>query len=394
MKRLLLVLGLAFGITAASLSTADAAGATTWLCRPGLASDPCTPGLSTSVFSPSDKLTQVLHPTPVKNPPIDCFYVYPTVSDQPTGNATLQVDPEERSIALFQAARYSQYCRVYAPMYRQLTVHSLLGASTTPTNLTLALDDLRSALHDYLQHFNHGRGFVLIGHSQGSMLLRTVIKTDIDPYPAVRKRLVSAIIPGGNVLVRAGSDVGGDFQHIPGCRSARQLGCVIGYSTFGRPIPPDPAYGTPNGILGPAARPGDAVLCRNPSSLGGGTGSAQLIVPSQPFAPRTLIGAAIGIMGLVVPHAHTVWVSLPGRYRAQCVTSNGANVLEVTAINGAKVLTPSPSPTWGLHLLDQNMFLGNLVAIVKEQASEWARAHLAVSRPKTHHPAPPRGGRG
>jgi hypothetical protein len=226
------------------------------------------------------------------------------------------------------------------------------------------------------------------------MLLRSAIKLDIDPHPAVRKRLVSAIIPGGNVLVKAGSDVGGDFQHIPGCRSARQLGCVIGYSTFGQPIPPDPAYGTPVGILGPAAQPGDAVLCANPSSLGGGSGSAQLIVPSQPFAPGTLIGAAIGIMGLVVPHAHTVWVSLPDRYRAQCVTSNGANVLEVTPTGGAKVLNPSPVSTWGLHLLDQNMFLGNLVAIVKQQATEWATRHPAVGRPKNHHPAPPRSGLG
>ena len=48
--------------------------------------------------------------------------MYPTVSDQKTGNANLHIDPEERSIALYQAARYSQYCKVYAPMYRQVTL--------------------------------------------------------------------------------------------------------------------------------------------------------------------------------------------------------------------------------------------------------------------------------
>ena len=61
----------------------------------------------------------------MRNPKIDCFYVYPTVSDQKGPNANLHIDPEERSIALYQAARYSQYCRVFAPMYRQITVPAL-----------------------------------------------------------------------------------------------------------------------------------------------------------------------------------------------------------------------------------------------------------------------------
>ena len=39
---------------------------------------------------------------------VDCFYVYPTVSDQQTRLATKRVDPELRSIALYQAARFSQ----------------------------------------------------------------------------------------------------------------------------------------------------------------------------------------------------------------------------------------------------------------------------------------------
>ena len=58
---------------------------------------------------------------------IDCFYVYPTVSDDKSTNSDLPIDPEERSIALYQAARYSQHCRVFAPMYRQVTLQAILG---------------------------------------------------------------------------------------------------------------------------------------------------------------------------------------------------------------------------------------------------------------------------
>jgi hypothetical protein len=64
------------------------------------------------------------------------------------------------------------------------------------------------------------------GHSQGSFLLRELIAKNIDHTPSVRRRLVSAILFGGNVLVKRGSGVGGDFQHVPACRATGQLGCL------------------------------------------------------------------------------------------------------------------------------------------------------------------------
>src|SRR5581483_5560887 len=156
-----------------------------------------------------------------KNPSVDCFYVYPTVRGQQTGNANLHIDPVERSIALYQAARYSQYCKVYAPIYRQVTLAGIgQGTPTTKPNPKIALADVRQAFANYLKKYNHGRGFVLIGHSQGSFVLRSLIAKDVDPKPAVRQRLVSAILLGGNVLVKKGPrGIGGDFKHIPACRS-------------------------------------------------------------------------------------------------------------------------------------------------------------------------------
>src|SRR5437763_15473597 len=82
----------------------SASAKTVWLCFPGHRPDPCAPGLSTTVYTPSLKKVRVEHPRRVKNPAIDCFYVYPTVSGQKTGNANLHIDPVERSIALYQAA--------------------------------------------------------------------------------------------------------------------------------------------------------------------------------------------------------------------------------------------------------------------------------------------------
>jgi hypothetical protein len=139
-----------------------------------VASNPCTSPLTSTVVAANG--TETTEPaTPATNPPIDCFYVYPTVSAQTTPVATLRVDPEKKAIAVTQASRFSQVCRVYAPMYRQATLPAITGAAKQPSGGRVALDvgyqDVLTAWRDYLAHDNQGHGVVLIGHSQGSAVL-------------------------------------------------------------------------------------------------------------------------------------------------------------------------------------------------------------------------------
>src|SRR3954464_6057813 len=165
---------------AALCGAASAPAATVWLCKPGLRHDPCTPGLRTTRISATGALPGTFTPPVLKRRPVDCFYVYPTVSDQPTPVATRRIDPEERSVALYQAARYSSLCRVYAPMYRQVTLAALFGgAPVTAAQRDLGYRDVRAAWRDYLRHYNHGRGVILVGHSQGSFVLRTLVRHDM-----------------------------------------------------------------------------------------------------------------------------------------------------------------------------------------------------------------------
>jgi hypothetical protein len=354
----------------AGIAPASGAASTHWLCRPGTTPDPCTPGLSTTVYSTTGEQIAVRHPGAVKNPSVDCFYVYPTVSGQSTPNANFHIDPEERSIALYQAARYSQYCRLFAPMYRQVTLGAIgIGSPAGgKPNVALPVADVRSAFKDYLTHYNHGRPFVLIGHSQGSFVLRSVIKLDVDPKPAVRKLMLSAILLGGNVLVKTGSDVGGDFKHIHACHSTHQLSCVVAFSTFDTPVVPTSKFG-----LSPTR--GQSVLCTNPAAFDGSHGIVDLISPSAPFDPASPLAAGILLLGLNQPRPPTVWVDEPGGYHASCSSANNAHVLQITPIGGAQMPHPSPDATWGLHLLDAQIELGNLVNLVKTEAATYAKSH-------------------
>jgi pimeloyl-ACP methyl ester carboxylesterase len=303
---------------------------------------------------------------PRRKPTVDCFYVYPTVSDQQTQNANLQIDPEERSIALYQAARYSQECRVFAPMYRQITLHALFSGQPITNHMRrVAYTSAADAWQTYLRKYNHGRGIVLIGHSQGTFILRQLIAQRIDPRPNLRHRLVSAVLLGGNVTVKAGGDRGGDFEHIRACRSTRQLHCALAFSTFNAAVPS-------NAVFGRTSDPTLQVLCTNPADLNGGSARLTTILPTKPFAPGTAIGAATQAVGYPQPTATTPWIQTKA-YTGRCSSGNDASVLQTTGLPGAPHLNPIPDPTWGLHLVDANIALGNLSDLVRHQASRYAR---------------------
>ena len=228
--------------TVSTTNPTAAAGArdrwgTVWLCRPGLADNPCLSGLATTAVRASGA-SRIVPARPAANPRVDCFYVYPTISGQSTINANLQVGLRERLVANAQASRFSQVCRVFAPVYPQITLAALQHpARITRADALAAYDGVLTAFHDYLAHYNDGRGIVFIGHSQGAVILTRLLRREVDPDATLRRRVVSALLLGGNVTVAKGRSVGGSFLHIPACASRRQTGCVVAYSSFtSRPL--------------------------------------------------------------------------------------------------------------------------------------------------------------
>src|ERR1700685_3506839 len=94
------------------------------LWKPGVAGDPCTAPLTATVVQNNGQ-TSIGQAAVNTKAPIDCFYVYPTVSKQTTENANLKIEAQETAVAISQASRFSQVCKVYAPMYPQVTLAAL-----------------------------------------------------------------------------------------------------------------------------------------------------------------------------------------------------------------------------------------------------------------------------
>jgi hypothetical protein len=381
-RRFAVVVGLALALVYLAAPSALAAGkpkkqlrdTTTWLCKPGIPNNPCAPGFDTTLISPSGQILGMQPVKPDRKRKFDCFYVYPTVSDDQGINSDLSIDPEERSIALYQAARYGLHCRVFAPMYRQLTLGTIGSRGSVPPEAReIAYNDVLAAWKTYLRNYNRGRGVVLIGHSQGTFVLRGLVHQVIDPKKKVRKQLISAILLGGNVTVPEGGTVGGDFKHIPACRKAKQFGCVIAFSTFNAPVPPDAIFGRPNSFAPEGLPTTGDVLCTNPAALGGGSALLTSVLPTEPFAPGTTIGLATGLVGQTTPSgANTPWFQVQG-YTGACDSSNDADVLQISPVDGAPVLNPVPDATWGLHLVDANIALGNLTDLVAREGKAWLK---------------------
>jgi hypothetical protein len=337
-----------------------------WLCKPGMRANPCEPSLTTTVFSTSSKRIGVQHVHRAKRRRADCFYVYPTVSDQQRPQATQVVDDVLRSIVLQQTSRYSRDCRVFAPVYRQVTIQGLLNPGTVTNQMRAeGYADVREAWRTYLRKYNHGRGVIFVSHSQGTFVLRELIAKEVDAKPAVRRRVISALLLGGNVAVRKGGDRGGDFKHMRACRSRNQLRCVIAFSTYNETPPASSIFGRTNA-------PGLEVLCTNPGALGGGAAKLSPVYATKPFAP-SVIGAEANLALATVPHPKTPWATIPGAVTGRCSRAGGANVLRVTPVSSAFDLQPLPDANWGLHLVDANIALGNLANLVRHQISLYER---------------------
>ncbi len=352
-----------------------------WICHPD-AEDICDGGLDATVVEADGTLTaEPWQADP--DAPIDCFYVYPTISLDTTEVSDRVAGDEERFVTLNQAARLGQECRVFAPVYRQRTLAGLTSALGGTTTTTVAgqppepnpgYTDVLDAFRTYMATENQGRGVVLIGHSQGASVLNRLIQEEVDPNSDVRDQLVAAYLAGSSVRVPEGADVGGDFAQVPLCRTEDQTACVVSWASFRSDAPP-----VENSLFG-RPRTGEGVsACNSPAALGGGSAEVHSYFPADPNASiLSSLGVSRDQATRWVEGAEitTPFVTTPGFVTAACVSEGGYDYLEVT-VRGDPAdprvddIGGDLTPQWGLHLQDVNLVMGDIVGLVGTQSAAW-----------------------
>jgi hypothetical protein len=358
----------------------DYAKDASWLCLPGRA-DVCSTPLPTTALNPKG-YGSVGKSSVAKDPPIDCFYVYPTVSHDPGLNSDLNVSEETRA-AEEQLARFASVCRTFAPIYRQMTIGAVVAFSTGANidqAAALAYRDVAAAWHNYLATRNGGRPFVLIGHSQGSVMLQMLIANEIEKNPALAARMKLAIIPGFNVIVPQGRLVGGTFKNTPLCSHEGETGCVISWVSFReKNVPPAGA------LFGVADKPGMTVGCVNPARPG-----AKDWVPLDSYwytrSSYPVPGGPIHWSTEGPPP--TDYVRTEGLVSAKCINDGQRGYLWIRTnhkagekwtdhVGGEVAVMNMFLPGWGMHLSDMFEAEGDLV---REVGDISARSRTAARR--------------
>lgn len=358
--------------------------AASWLCRPDVLDDVCDHDLDVTIVE-ADGSTMVERFQAVEEAPVDCFYVYPTISRDPSVNSDMEASPEEEGFAVLnQAARLGEVCRVFAPIYRQTTLAGLtaaLGGGDGPSAEAgeIAYGDVLEAWEHYLAQDNGGRGVLLVGHSQGSAHLSRLLREEIDPEPEVRERLVGAYLAGWGVDVPPGEVVGGSFQDVPLCEAADQTGCVLSWAAFRETDPP------PEGaFFGQSRSTGEPAACTNPADLAGGVGGESVELGAVfPADPSGGLLSSLGAGGDPQPfldpevgEVTTPFVATPGLVTGACREDGGYAYLAV-GVHGdpdgprADDISGDLTPTWGLHLVDVNLVMQDLVDLAATQTEAY-----------------------
>jgi hypothetical protein len=373
MRMLLLSLAALLAAPAAAAQPSPAAvdykAERNWLCLPGRG-DICSTPLPTTALNPNGYGSTGRSAVNAAAP-VDCFYVYPTVSNDPGLNSDLNAGPEERRMAETQFARFASVCRPFAPIYRQMTLASV-AAYATGADVSaagrLAYADVVAAWRNFIATRSKGRPFVLVGHSQGSLMLQMLIANEIETNPALLARMRLAIIPGYNVLVPQGRLVGGTFKRTPLCSRPGQTGCVMSWVSFReRNTPP------PGAIFGIADRPGMTVACVNPARPGA---AGWVPLDSYWFARSTLPvpGGPIAWSSEGAPPS--AYLRTEGLVSAKCINDGPRGYLSIRTnanprdrrtdrIGGEVGLFGMFLPGWGMHLADMAEAQGDLIRAVE-----------------------------
>ena len=272
---------------------------------------------------------------------VDVFYIHPTTYrddshwNQPLDDAATNASTD-RSVVARQASAFNACCRIFAPRYRQATLAAFASVNGDGAKAyALAFTDVLNAFDHYIAYANHGRRFIIVGHSQGALHGFNLLRARIDGTPLAR-RMVAAYLFGYGITL---GDFGTTLPTLKPCSTLRQTGCVIGWNSF----------------LEGSDATGYAARARQRYVAVHGTGTAARLLCSDPLA----LGGrrrARGLGSLPESDADEPPPLVPDAVVSRC---DADGVLKVALAKGVEF---APLPGGSLHYHDIALFYADLRA--------------------------------
>lgn len=169
--------------------------------------------------------------------PVDVFYLYPTSwarkdkEEYPICSVKSKaMRKRARSVAASQARAFDMAGNLYAPYYRQVEAAFILDMDTQEQTAYyggVPKADVMEAFDYYIRHYNNGKPFILVGHSQGAMMVKELLFDYMDKHPEVYRRMVAAYVIGYSVTEQ-------ELEEHPYLKFAEgpdDTGVIISYNT-------------------------------------------------------------------------------------------------------------------------------------------------------------------
>ena len=189
----------------------------------------------------SDKVNWLAFPEITKD--VDAIYIYSTsyIESSFDDGATNYVPIDNLEMILrangeyeTNATVFDESCNVFAPYYRQVGMKyagevSKKYGSIEPALAGLSYTDIKAALDYYFENCNNGRPFIIAGHSQGSAMVKYVLKNYFKEHQDYYKRMVAAYPIGFSIT----KDDLEQYPYLKFATGESDTGVIISYNTEG-----------------------------------------------------------------------------------------------------------------------------------------------------------------
>jgi len=168
---------------------------------------------------------------------VDVFYVYPTAYTRTDASQPIFCPVDDPGMVQGAQAAYTRqawafrtFANIYAPYYRQIDATYQLPLSPAEQEANIEGPpsvDVFAAFKYYLKHYNHGRPFILAGHSQGSAVLRYLLSAYMKTHPRVYGRMIAAYVVGQSIT----PEYLAANSHLKLARGASDTGVIVSWNT-------------------------------------------------------------------------------------------------------------------------------------------------------------------
>ena len=189
----------------------------------------------------SDEVNWLAFPEITKD--VDAIYIYSTsyvdMSFEDGTSDYVPIDnPEMIMLAIGEyetnASVFEESCNVFVPYYRQVGMKyagevSKKYGSIEPALAGLSYTDIKAALDYYFENCNNGRPFIIAGHSQGSAMVKYVLKNYFKEHQDYYKRMVAAYPIGFSIT----KDDLEQYPYLKFATGESDAGVIVSYNTEG-----------------------------------------------------------------------------------------------------------------------------------------------------------------